>query len=92
MNRNVGLVLAFVGFNVAADSVMLRQLFSAFVYMVGGESNALVGLVASTSGLAQILFAFPGGLLGDSLRRDTVLRIAGCLGVISMAVSGAAFA
>ena len=54
MNHNVYLVLLFVTFNVAGDSIMLRQLMSGFLFIIGSGSNTLVGVASGCAGLANV--------------------------------------
>ena len=67
-------------------------MLSAYIYILSSNSNLVVGLTATTNGIAQLVFALPFGWLADRFRRDRVLYASATIGVASVVVSLYSFA
>lgn len=90
MNPNVRLILIYTALYQAAQSVAFTDMLSAYVFRLT-QSNQAVGYVAGVNGVIQILFAIPVGMFADRYRRDSVLKCAGTLGIIGLAVAFATY-
>lgn len=79
LNWNVGLMLLYTFFWWMAASIFMRDLLSVLVRKISGSDKA-VGLISGSQGLMQVLLAFPVAFCGDSFKRQTLLRLAFCVG------------
>ncbi|ETV99066.1 hypothetical protein H310_08498 [Aphanomyces invadans] len=86
IEHNVWLAYVYTLFFWSCRSILLDQVLAAYVYVLTG-SNEPVGLVSGINGLVRLVVAIPGGYASDWLRRDTVLKVAGALGLVCVAMS-----
>lgn len=90
LEHNVRLVYMFTLTFWAARSIIFQQVLSGYVFVLT-ESNKPVGIVKGIQGILQLVFTLPAGYVADHFRRDNVLRAAGLIGLVSAAVTFAAF-
>lgn len=90
LEHNVKLVYLFTLTFWSARSIIFQQVLSGYVFVLA-QSNKPVGVVKGIQGIFQLIFALPAGYAADRFRRDNVLRLAGLIGIISAAITFAAF-
>ena len=86
-SRNVTLTLLYTGFAFAGRSIWSQSVLATFVYLLRNNDPTAVGYITAVMGLMQLLSSFPAGILADSYRRDTLLRLASVLGMIAVAAT-----
>jgi MFS family permease len=77
--------LAFAGRSVWSQSVL-----ATFVYLLRDNSSEAVGLITAVMGITQLLASFPAGIIADSHRRDSLLKVASGVGVLAIGATLAA--
>lgn len=85
-SHNVRTTYAFTFFFNAAQSILFQQVLSGYVFVLS-NSNQPVGIVKGIQGISQLVSTVPAALLADRSRRDTVLRIAGVLGIVGAGIT-----
>ncbi|TYZ69085.1 hypothetical protein PybrP1_011404 [[Pythium] brassicae (nom. inval.)] len=79
--HNVKNTYLFTLFYWAARSILFQQVISGYIFVLT-DSNQPVGIVKGIQGISQLVFSLPAGYLADHTRRDTVLKIAGVIGLL----------
>jgi MFS family permease len=87
--RNIRLTLAFTALAFAGRSIWSQSVLATYVYLLSNHNPAAVGFLTAVMGMFQLLASFPTGYLADrqGLRRETLLQVASCIGVLAMAVT-----
>lgn len=85
LNRNVITEVATTACDSVVTSMTLSTVLGPYLYALCGDHRH-TGYVQGLQGLATLLTAVPAGLQGDKGRRDTVIRWAGAVGLVSNAV------
>jgi MFS family permease len=83
-SRNVRYTLIYTALAFAGRSVWSQSVLATFVYILRDNSPEAVGTITAVMGVAQLLASFPSGYLADSHRRDSLLKIASCVGVLAI--------
>jgi predicted MFS family arabinose efflux permease len=83
-SRNVRYTLLYTALAFAGRSVWSQSVLATFVYILRNDSPEAVGTITAVMGVAQLLASFPSGYLADSHRRDSLLKIASCVGVLAI--------
>jgi MFS family permease len=83
-SRNVRYTLIYTALAFAGRSVWSQSVLAAYVYILKNDSPEAVGTITAVMGVAQLLASFPSGYLADSHRRDSLLKIASCVGVLAI--------
>ena len=81
---NVRTLYTFMAFNTVGRATWDGQVFPAYVYLVSGESNAAVGMLAGVNGLTQIIVGPVLGYLSDKYDRVKVLKASACVGLLAV--------
>jgi predicted MFS family arabinose efflux permease len=83
-SRNVRYALIYTALAFAGRSVWSQSVLASYVYILKNDSPEAVGTITAVMGVAQLLASFPSGYLADSHRRDSLLKIASCVGVLAI--------
>jgi MFS family permease len=83
-SRNVRYTLIYTALAFAGRSVWSQSVLAAYVYILKNDSPEAVGTITAVMGVAQLLASFPAGILADNHRRDSLLKIASCVGVLAI--------
>lgn len=83
-SRNVRYTLVYTALAFAGRSVWSQSVLATFVYILRNDSPEAVGTITAVMGVAQLLASFPSGYYADSHRRDSLLKIASCIGVLAI--------
>ncbi len=84
LNPNVQYALLFTVFQSFGRGVWMGNVLSAYIFLLAGESNQMLGIVSAVTGLAMTVVVLPAGYLADRFRRDWMLRTAAIFGVFSL--------
>ncbi|RLN77594.1 hypothetical protein BBJ28_00000438 [Nothophytophthora sp. Chile5] len=79
--HNVVNTYVFTLFFWASRSILFQQVISGYIYVLT-NSNQPVGIVKGIQGISQLVFALPAGYLADHIRRDSVLKMSGVIGLV----------
>lgn len=71
-------------------SILSQQVLADYLFELTG-SNEAATVVRGIFGAVQLLSTLPAGFLGDYLRRDTLLKAAGAIGVLASIFTALAF-
>ncbi|KAI9982786.1 hypothetical protein PInf_008796 [Phytophthora infestans] len=86
VTHNVWTAYIFTLFFWSARSILFQQVVAGYVFVLT-ESNKPVGIVKGIQGISQLLFSLPGGYFADHIRRDTVLKLSGAIGVVGAVIT-----
>lgn len=87
LKANVNKIIWYNGIFSVFSSIAQLGLFDTYLFIMAGNSNTAVGWAESISGLSQILFAAPAGMLTDTCSRSKVLNWCVLLGVVAVLAS-----
>lgn len=71
-------------------SILSQQVLAGYLFELTGSYDT-VAMVRGIVGTSQLLSTLPAGFFGDYLRRDTVLKAAGAIGVVTSVFTAFAF-
>jgi MFS family permease len=84
ISRNVSLTLIFTFCAFAGRSIWSQSVLATFVYLLADNNPEAVGFITAVMGISQLVASFPSGLVADSYRRDTMLKVASGIGVVAI--------
>lgn len=87
ISRNVHLTLVFQAAACAGRSMWSQSVLTTLVYLLKGKKPEFVGYVTAVQGLCTLAISFPTGIYADIDRRDSLLRLGSCIGVIAIAIT-----
>lgn len=94
MNYNVKLIFGYSALNSLGHGVWMGTALSMYIYLLAGtiegglwglSQAVILGLTSAASGITMTIFVFPAGYFADKFRRDIILKIAGVIGLASLA-------
>ncbi|GAB9476173.1 hypothetical protein Gpo141_00013243 [Globisporangium polare] len=80
--HNVQTAYIFTLFYWAGRSILFQQVLSGYVFVLTNSTKP-VGVVKGIQGISQLVFSFPAGYCADRIRRDTILKVSGVIGLVS---------
>ncbi|HUT80272.1 MAG TPA: MFS transporter [Candidatus Bathyarchaeia archaeon] len=94
MNYNVKLIFGYSALNSLGQGVWMYSALSMYIYLLAGtiegglwglSQAVILGLTSAASGITMTIFVFPAGFFADRFRRDIILKLAGVIGLASLA-------
>ncbi|KAH7491433.1 uncharacterized protein KRP23_356 [Phytophthora ramorum] len=76
----------FTFFFWSARSILFQQVVAGYVFVLTA-SNKPVGIVKGIQGISQLVFSLPGGYFADRIRRDTILKLSGAIGIVGAVIT-----
>jgi MFS family permease len=64
-----------------------QSVLSTFVYLLQDNDPKAVGFVSAAMGFTQLFVSFPAGYLSDRYRRDYLLKLASCVGLVAIGLT-----
>ncbi|CAH0515248.1 unnamed protein product [Peronospora belbahrii] len=86
ITHNVWTAYVFTLFFWSARSILFQQVVAGYVFVLT-SSNKPVGIVKGIQGISQLLFSLPAGLFADRIRRDTILKLSGAIGIVGAIIT-----
>ncbi|KAG1688436.1 hypothetical protein DVH05_025632 [Phytophthora capsici] len=86
VTHNVWTAYVFTLFFWSARSILFQQVVAGYVFVLT-QSNKPVGIVKGIQGISQLVFSLPGGYFADRIRRDTILKLSGAIGVFGAVIT-----
>ncbi|CAI5743731.1 unnamed protein product [Peronospora destructor] len=86
VTHNVWIAYLFTLFLWSAQSILFQQIVAGYVFVLT-SSNKPVGIVKGIQGISQLVFSLPGGFFADRIRRDTILKLSGAIGIIGAVIT-----
>mmetsp|Transcript_10309 Transcript_10309/g.24747 ORF Transcript_10309/g.24747 Transcript_10309/m.24747 type:complete len:603 (-) Transcript_10309:11-1819(-) len=81
--RNIRLILTYTWFVFAGRSIWNQNVLATFCFLLCGKDPKSVGYLTAAMGICQLLVSFPVGYLADKYRRDYLLKLASCMGMVA---------
>ncbi|CAJ1960025.1 unnamed protein product [Cylindrotheca closterium] len=81
--RNIRLILTYTWIIFAGRSIWNQNVLATFCFLLSGKDPKLVGYLTAAMGICQLLVSFPVGYLADKYRRDHLLKLASCIGMVA---------
>lgn len=86
VSPNVSRILNYTLLAFGGRSIWQSSVLATYVFLLT-HNNRSVGLVTAVSGIAQLITAFPAGAYADAYGRDSILKAASMIGILSIAVT-----
>ncbi|POM68832.1 Major Facilitator Superfamily (MFS) [Phytophthora palmivora] len=86
VTHNVWTAYVFTLFFWSARSILFQQVVAGYVFVLT-NSNKPVGIVKGIQGISQLVFSLPGGYFADRMRRDTILKLSGAIGIVAAVIT-----
>eukprot|EP00980_Cylindrotheca_fusiformis_P031284 scaffold26122_cov127-Cylindrotheca_fusiformis.AAC.3 len=81
--KNVRLILCYTWLVFAGRSIWNQNVLATFCFLLRDGDPKAVGYLTAAMGICQLLVSFPTGVLADRTRRDTLLKVASCVGIVA---------
>lgn len=89
-SRNIRLTLIYTVVVFAGRSLWSQSVLSTFVYLLQDNDPKAVGFASAAMGFTQLFVSFPAGYFADRYRRDYLLKLASCVGLVAIGLTFAA--
>ncbi|CAI5702205.1 unnamed protein product [Peronospora effusa] len=86
VTHNVWIAYVLTLFFWSARSILFQEIVAGYVFVLT-SSNKPVGIVKGIQGISQLVFSLPGGYFADRIRRDTILKLSGAIGIIGAVIN-----
>lgn len=84
LSRNVKLTLWYTGFVFCGRSIWNQNVLATLIFLLRDGDPKAVGYVTAVMGICQLIASAPTGILADSHRRDTLLKVASGVGLLAV--------
>lgn len=86
VTHNVWIAYVFTLFFWSARSILFQAVVAGYVFVLT-RSNKPVGIVKGIQGISQLIFSLPGGYFADRIRRDSILKLSGAIGILGALIN-----
>lgn len=81
--RNIRIILSYTWIAFAGRSIWNQNVLATFCFLLEDGDPKSVGYLTAAMGICQLLVSFPVGYLADKYRRDHLLKVASCMGIVA---------